>query len=289
MHSNDGIKEEERPKVPKEIETSKIESPENFNNDFFENSNNESETAVETKTQEQTPYRPNAVYIENGKVYRTDNECNLHEIDLKTELNNLTALAKGDYSKTLLPNSTYDVGGHKYETDDNGKVSEYKRDQSIKDYEQREREAKENGEESPHNKVEKGNYGEMKTDNDLEKNGYNRISKEKVTAINETVHQGIDGVYENSNPPPKYIIVDSKYGTAGLNPNTKDGKQMSEQWIDNRLDTSVGKEKADEIRKEMILNPDNVKSIVAHVDSEGNVTYNELDADANIIKKGVEL
>ena len=84
------------------------------------------------------------------------------------------------------------------------------------------------------------------------------------------------------------MIVDAKYGSASLNPNTKDGKQMSENWIDQRLDKDLGKEKADELRMEKILNPDNVGACVAHVREDGKVTYDRLDDAANVIEKDVK-
>lgn len=139
------------------------------------------------------------------------------------------------------------------------------------------------------NTHETGNYGEMKTDQDLREKGYERISNDMVTDIDENGHQGLDGVYYNPDGDPQYLIVDSKYGSAQLNPNTKDGKQMSENWIDKRLDKDLGKEKADEIRMEKILNPDNVGSYVAHVKEDGTVTYDKLDADANIVEKDVKI
>ena len=64
---------------------------------------------------------------------------------------------------------------------------------------------------------------------------------------------------------------------------------MSENWIDKRLDASVGKEKADEIRLEKIFNPDNVGSYIAHVSQDGKVTYDRLDSNANITERNVQL
>ncbi len=139
------------------------------------------------------------------------------------------------------------------------------------------------------NTRETGNYGEMKTDQKLRGLGYERISSDMVTDIDESGHQGLDGVYYNPNGKPKYIIVDSKYGSAQLNPETKDGKQMSENWIDKRLDQAVGKEKADEIRMEKMKDPDSVGSYVSHVDSEGNVKFDKLDNNANVVEKDVKI
>lgn len=139
------------------------------------------------------------------------------------------------------------------------------------------------------NTHETGNYGEMIVDQDLRSKGYERLSNDMVTDIDETGHQGIDGVYYNPDGIPQYIIVDAKYGSAQLNPDTKDGKQMSENWIDKRLDQAVGKEKADEIRMEKLLNPDNVGTYVAHVDKIGIVRYDKLDDGANVVEKDVKI
>ena len=134
---------------------------------------------------------------------------------------------------------------------------------------------------------EKGNYGEMKTDQDMREKGYDRISNDMVTDLDDAGHQGIDGVYEKSDGHPPYVIADAKYGSSKLS-DTDDGKQMSSEWIDNRLDDSVGKEKADEIRMAKLANPDDVGSYVSHVDENGGVKYDKLDDDANVTEKDVK-
>lgn len=146
----------------------------------------------------------------------------------------------------------------------------------------------EDGEKKLDSNLEKGNYGEMKTDQDLREKGYQRISLETLTSIDDPGHRGIDGVYCKEDGHPKYIIVDAKYGTAKLRENV-DGRQMSQNWIDQRLDEAVGKEKADEIRMEKLSNPDQVEALVAHIGPDGNVTYDRLDENGNVVEKDVEL
>lgn len=134
--------------------------------------------------------------------------------------------------------------------------------------------------------TEKGNYGEMKTDIEMEEQGWKRISTDTVTSIDDKGHQGIDGVYERVNPETgekEYCVVESKYGTSELNEHTSDGKQMGENWIDKRLDDAVGKEKADEIRESKILNPDSVSSYISRIDKDGYVELTKLDSNANEI------
>lgn len=49
-------------------------------------------------------------------------------------------------------------------------------------------------------------------DVDLEGTGHiKRISMQRVTSLDAPMHHGIDGLYENMTPPPKYFVVDSKY------------------------------------------------------------------------------
>ena len=140
-----------------------------------------------------------------------------------------------------------------------------------------------NGERKLETSQEKGNYGEMRTDQDLKEKGYERISLDRVTDLNAPGRQGIDGVYYKEGGEPEYMIVDSKYGSSQLS-DTDDGRQMSEKWIDNRLDNAVGKEKADEIRMEKLMNSDNVVSYVARIGEDGNVTYERVDSNGYVMK-----
>ena len=144
----------------------------------------------------------------------------------------------------------------------------------------------ESGEKSLDTNAQKGNYGEMKVDADMREAGYDRISTDTVTSLEDKGHQGIDGVYENKEGV--IAIVDAKYNTAQLI-ETADGKQMNETWVDNRLTDSVGKMKADEIRERMKEEPDKVNFFVAHVDETGKVTYDRLDRKANVIEKNADV
>lgn len=119
------------------------------------------------------------------------------------------------------------------------------------------------------NKDEKGNLAEMIMDQYYISQGYTPLH-ERVTSLDQKGHKGIDGIYEKEGPDGKkqYVIADAKYGQSPLG-DTKDGtKQMSEDWIDDRLDDSVGKEKADEIRE--AAQDGRVETSVFHVDIAGN-------------------
>lgn len=135
---------------------------------------------------------------------------------------------------------------------------------------------------------ERGKYGEMKTDQDMRERGYSRISKDMIVNRDTELKQGIDGVYENKNGKPPIAIVDAKFGSSKLN-NTLDGKQMSPNWIDNRLDASVGKTKADQIRMTQLTNPNKIGYYVARVDTSGKVSYDKLDSKVNVIERNCKL
>ncbi|PGM50284.1 hypothetical protein CN947_28285 [Bacillus cereus] len=124
----------------------------------------------------------------------------------------------------------------------------------------------------------KGNYGEMKMDDFFESQTYTRISDDRVLTLDQKIVKGIDAVYENSAPPPKYVIAEAKYNTSKLG-KTNDGKQMSEDWIlgSERLDSTLSKEKADGIVEEMLLNPENVQRIVIQVMPDGTIVKKILE------------
>ncbi|EKB5971602.1 cytosolic protein [Listeria monocytogenes] len=115
--------------------------------------------------------------------------------------------------------------------------------------------------------------------------GASRISGNPVTSLDDIINKGIDGVYESASPPPKYIIAEAKYGTSKLNL-TDDGLQMSDTWIkrSERLEKAVGIDKAEDIKMEMFLNPENVQKVLIHVDANGNVVESILDTAGKKMK-----
>jgi len=149
----------------------------------------------------------------------------------------------------------------------------------------------ENGDTPLESDTEKGNYGEMKVDQDLRKKGYQRISLDAIISIKDKGHQGIDGVYYNPDGKPPYLIVDAKYNTAQLEKSTQDGPQMSQNWIDKRLDASVGKAKADDIRMAHLRG--DVGCYVGRVAEGGNlnapVSYEQVDENGKVVEKDVTI
>ena len=146
--------------------------------------------------------------------------------------------------------------------------------------------------EHPHDYTMKSNYGEMKTDIDLEKNGvYQRVSNFRVTSLKDKGHHGIDGIYRNMNPPPDFIIVDSKYlGTekavneafAPTMSKVKGGRQMDSDWIKRNLKKSISDEQIlEEIRTS--IRRKRVDSVAAKIDNTGKLTYYKLDTYGKVM------
>lgn len=124
----------------------------------------------------------------------------------------------------------------------------------------------------------------MKMDQELHNNGYERISTDSVDSLNSLGHRGIDGVYYKEDGNPQYIIGEAKYGSSRLGNTKADGKQMSNNWINNRLDNALGDNTAlsQAIKDEMILNPDNVGTNLYHISPDGAVDVTPLNNGVKI-------
>jgi len=125
----------------------------------------------------------------------------------------------------------------------------------------------------PRTNAEKGVFGEAKADEFMAEKGYKKLNGDPVKVGDEPLGQGIDGVWKNPHPPPDYVITEAKYGSSKLG-NTQDGPQMSDKWINNRLDDAVGQETADQIRKAQAKGQ--VEKWLLRVDEKGAVTQTKL-------------
>lgn len=144
--------------------------------------------------------------------------------------------------------------------------------------------------------AEKGNLGEMLMDQYYTSQGYKPIHSPRVIDLEHKSGQGIDGVYEkiNADGSKEYVIADAKVNSSKLNKGLADGTdQMSDAWIEKRLDNAVGKEKADEIRDSYEDNPDSVSKTVYHFKFVGNdagtntADVSSVDSDGNQGKDSV--
>lgn len=210
--------------------------------------------------------RPDAEYVLNGVEYKSDIDGQTFKVD------EAESAIEGNSQDVLEP------------TEPKLSPEEISRKQAEVI------ESVENGDVALDSTEKKGNYGEMKVDQDLKERGYERISTDAVTDL-KGGHDGIDGVYYNPDGEPPYLVVDAKYDTAQLNPKTGDGPQMSQGWIDARLDDAVGKEAADEIRMAQLN--DDVGCYVGRVAKGGDLTaeviYDRVDAAGNIVERGVTI
>lgn len=120
----------------------------------------------------------------------------------------------------------------------------------------------------------KGVFGEAKADAFMKQKGFKKLNGPDVQVGDAPHGTGIDGVYENMSPPPKYVIGEAKFGSSQLG-KTQDGMQMSENWIDNRLEKAVGRETADDIQLE------GYDRWLMRVDESGNVTAKAITEDAS--------
>jgi hypothetical protein len=107
---------------------------------------------------------------------------------------------------------------------------------------------------------------------------------------------GIDGVYEApaSKQPPKYVVVEAKYGKARLG-KTNDGKQMGDDWVaaekpKNRLeDAGLSQAQQSEIRKGLKRDNGQVGKVVIRTNKKGEPTAKHVNEKGNIVrgKKGL--
>lgn len=110
---------------------------------------------------------------------------------------------------------------------------------------------------------EKGIYGEIVSDRYMTGKGHTNMLPEdrQIRSMTDKPRgRGIDGIYRNFNPPPPYIITETKFRTGGdfdadNLPTTKgsaghpSAKQMSDKWIEPRLVDALGEEGAETLMK----------------------------------------
>lgn len=114
----------------------------------------------------------------------------------------------------------------------------------------------------------KGIYGEIISDNWMANHKFENLLPEhrRVRSLNDKPRgRGIDGIYKNTNPPPPYVVTETKFRTAGgeyidgdgtkstqlLSMTKGSGKQMSNKWIEDRLPSEIADKKVlADIRKQ---------------------------------------
>lgn len=118
-----------------------------------------------------------------------------------------------------------------------------------------------------------GNKGKLK-----------RVSSRTVKTFDDKIVSGIDGIYEFSSPPPKYIISEVKYNKATLSKEvTKSGgSQMSKKWVNFDLLKGAA---SPEIVDDILLY--GYESVLSHVSKSGTVTISAIKQTSKGATKGV--
>lgn len=142
----------------------------------------------------------------------------------------------------------------------------------------------------------KGIYGEIISDNWMANHKFENLLPEhrRVRSLNDKPRgRGIDGIYKNTNPPPPYVVTETKFRTAGgeyidgdgtkstqlLSMTKGSGKQMSGQWIDKRLPDEITDKK---ILKD--LKNEGYEAWLMIVDESGKVIQiTKLDKSSNAV------
>ena len=145
----------------------------------------------------------------------------------------------------------------------------------------------------PHTK-QSGNFGEIIASNhkinnlDVKKAGYDLevVGKTPPTGLNDKIEHGIDAIYQNKNKnsPYEFIIDEGKYNTAqqGM---TKDGLQMSDDWLlgrqtgKSRIDKFVGNDKVLANKIKDALENGKVARVLSTVDKTGSIKSYILDSN----------
>ena len=63
-------------------------------------------------------------------------------------------------------------------------------------------------------------------------------------------HHGVDGLYFNGRPPPKYIVMEAKYHKSSYGWTKNDGKQMSDKWIEKKIVNQLSGDALDDFELE---------------------------------------
>ena len=148
----------------------------------------------------------------------------------------------------------------------------------------------------------KGNACEMLGDIYFDAYDAESLLQNPVTSLGASGHHGIDGIYRIMiNGVIFYIISDAKYHTSRLI-NTRTGRQLSNLWIDPRLDScnmsrttnsrlqsAVGKKIADQIVNEILLGKALLVRVVFHVDPDFTIAVHLVDERGYITVRDIDL
>jgi len=126
----------------------------------------------------------------------------------------------------------------------------------------------------------KAAFGEKVAHDAMKKKGLEPLGK--TDGVYEAGKNGIDGVYRDPGPPPRFVITEAKYGTSPLKKGLEDGtNQMDNDWVRDRLEAKVGEAHAEEILQAM--ENGNVDKWLVRVDEHGVKSVKKIDDAGNVI------
>ena len=125
--------------------------------------------------------------------------------------------------------------------------------------------------------AEKGVYGEAQADIYMQEDGFQKLNGDTVKVGAPPLGPGIDGVWRNTAPPPEYVITESKYGSSSLSTLQDGTKQMSDEWVFDRLPKAVDSATGSAIQD--AYSRGQVEKWLLQVDENGNVTQSLIPWD----------
>jgi len=145
----------------------------------------------------------------------------------------------------------------------------------------------------------KGNFGEIRTAQDLKMRGYEVISNSHATQLTEAGHQGLDIAAKDPHGTMD-IVADAKYkesaGRPTMNNTTNSGRQMSNRWLitpnqngTNRLQDALPADDAARISNKVTAGSRDLMRLAAKVEADGAVTYYEVDRLGNVTGNPVQV
>ncbi|MFV0336598.1 MAG: hypothetical protein ACK5JR_21345 [Tropicimonas sp.] len=118
---------------------------------------------------------------------------------------------------------------------------------------------------------------------DLRGRGWEQVSPNPPHRIGDASNlQGIDSIFRDPGPPPRYVVVESKYRSdepfAPPFPMTKDGPQMGGRWARERVMDAVGGDRA---LARQILDPP-PQRVLQRIGPDGKVQNIDFDTGRDI-------
>lgn len=140
------------------------------------------------------------------------------------------------------------------------------------------------------NTTQQGNFGELRTQLDLEMKGYNTISNSQATSVQGGGHRGLDLAATDPRGSVD-VLAESKYSSTGNKPKMGNapksgGTQMGDNWLlnrrANRLGNSMSAADAARIRGSIRSGSPNLLRVASQVSPQGGVSYYNIDAAGKV-------